>query len=370
MLNIHHDVDTVARNLMLMGDIAASSPKAYRADRSCRQPVFGPNGCIGHMLDGVGLVLGTDLKSLGINRKLPNVIERGTLGRLLDRVHGDEGAITTYDGIVAARAAGNYSDAMAAKSSYTTVANTWSSSFRAAGLPAAGTYSAIPTGAAPDNTNAGSLALLLSNPGSGTDYLLTFGLLAGQQLNMVMLVDLLVAAGSISGTSNTTQTVSSTALTRNTSGVGVYMTFEITTALGATPANITVSYTNSASTSGQSTGAVAMLASGIAQRLTPVALGPQIALASGDLGVKAVASCILSASMTGSGVFALNLYKPLAWLPGIIANIYAEKPMASTIDGLVPLIASGSNIGCLTTYVYTNTTSTGLMNMMMRTAWG
>lgn len=365
----HVDIDNVAMNLMLMGEMAAKMPKAYRADPTCRQPVYGEHGVIGHMLDGEGLVINTDLKSLGITKKLPYVIERSPLGRLLDKFGDERGAITTYDGIVAARAGGNYSDAMAAKASYTTVANTWSSSFRSTGLPNAGTYTNIPTGAALDRTNAGALSLLLLNPTTGSDYLTTFGLQAGQQLNLVMLVDLLVAAGNILSTVTTAQTISSAALTRYTSGVGVYATLEITTANGSTASNVTLSYSNTVPTSGQSTGAQALLASGIAQRLNPVAFGPQIQLASGDIGVTAVASATLSASMT-AGVMALNLYKPLAWLPGIVANIYAEKPMASTIDGLVQLPQASSQLGCLTTYVFTNTTSTGLMTMTFRTCWG
>lgn len=364
----HYDVDTIARNLMLMGKIAATTPKAYSAG-GCRQPVVGPNGVIGHMLDGEGLFIDVDLKTLGITRKLPHVIERTPLARLLDRIGNEKGAITTYDGIVAARAAGNYSDAMGTKASYTTVANTWSSTFRATGLPTTGTYSNIPTGAIADRTNVGALSLLLANPSSGADYLLTFGLMAGQQLNCVLVVDLLVAADNILATANTSQTVSSTALTRYTDGVGVYMTFEVTTAIGTTASNLTVTYTNTGPTGSRSSGAQAMTTSMIVQRLMPASLGPQCALQSGDLGVTSVQSCQLSAIMT-QGKFALNLYKPLCWLPGIVANVYAEKPMASTIDGLVALPQASSQIGCLTTYVYTNTTSTGTMNMAFRTCWG
>lgn len=365
----HYDVDTIARNLMLMGDLAAKRPRAYRVDRSCRQPVFGPNGVIGHMVDGEGLIINTDLKDLGILKSLPNVIERSPLARLLDKLGDEHGAITKYDDIVAARAAGNMSDAITNKASYTTVANTWSSSFRTTGIPVAGTYTNIPTGAALDRTNVGALSLLLANPTTGIDYLLTFGMLAGQQLNCVQGVDLLVAAGNILATSAVSQTVSSAALTRYTTGVGVYMTFDVTTAIGTTASNLTATYTNSASTGSRSTGAQAMTVSTIAQRLMPAVFGPQMQLASGDLGVQSVQSVILSAAMS-AGVMALNLYKPLFWLPGIVANIYCEKPMASTIDGLVALPQATSQIGCLTTYVYANTTTTGLMTMTMRTAWG
>lgn len=365
----HRDVDTIARNLMLMGEMAATMPKAYRAG-GCRQPVYGPGGLpIGHMLDGEGLFIDVDLKDIGITKKLPHVIERSPLARLLDKLGNEKGAILNYDGIVAARAAGNYSDAMTQKASYTTVANTWSAPFQAGGLPVAGTYTNIAAGAVMDRTNSGALSLLLANPTSGTDFLLTFGMLAGQQLNCVMVVDLLVAAGNILATVNTTQTVNSAALTRNTDAVGVYMTFDVTTAIGTTASNLSVTYTNSASVGSRSSGAQAMTVSMIAQRLLPVAFGPQCQLQSGDVGVKSVESVIHSAAMT-LGKYCLNIYKPLCWLPGIVANIYGEKPMASTIDGLVQLPTASSSIGCITTYVFTNTTSTGLMTSTLRTAWG
>lgn len=353
---------------MLMGEIAHNTPKAYAAG-GCRQPVIGPNGCIGHMLDGEGLYIDTDLKDLGITKNLPHVYERSLTARLLDKLGDEKGAITTYDGIVLARGAGNYSDAMATKASYTTVANTWSSGFRATGTPSAGTYTSIPGGDDLDRTNNGALSLLLANPTSGTDYLLTFGLLAGQQLNCVMVVDLLLGAGGISATTTSPQTINSVPLNRYTSGVGVYFTFEVTTAIGTTASNITVSYTNTTPSSGRTTGAQAMTVSMIAQRLLPVAYGPQCQLQAGDVGVTSVETVTHSAAMS-AGVYALNIYKPLCWLPGIVANIYGEKPMASTVDGLVTLPTAAGEIGCLTTYNYTNTTSTGVVQMSYRTCWG
>lgn len=366
----HYDVDTIAQNLALMASWAKNGPDAYRVDASCKTPVIGPNGIIGYMLDGVGLALNTDLKDLGIHKPLPNVIERTPLARFLDKIGDERGAITTYDGIVAARAAGSMSDCIASKTSYTTVANVWSSAFRAAGVPAAGTYTNIPSGAALDATNAGSLALLLAPPTSGNkDYLLTFGFQAGQQINCILLVDILVAAGNILATVNTSQTVSSTALTRYTGGVGVYMTFDVTTAIGTTASNLTVTYTNSAGTGSRSSGAQAMTTSAIAQRLQPNTTSPYCPLQSGDAGVQSVQSVQLSAAMS-AGVMALNLFKPLVMMPGIAANIYAERPMSSTLDGLVELQNVSLVLGCLAPYIFTNTTSTGTLNMKLGTCWG
>jgi hypothetical protein len=221
-----------------------------------------------------------------------------------------------------------------------------------------------------DKTNVGALSLGLTNPTSGTDYLLTFGMVSAQQINMVMLVDLLVCAGNISATSAVAQTITSVALTRYTTGAGVNMTFEVTTQLGASASSITVSYTNQAGTAGQSTGAIAMTTSCIVQRLQPAAIGPMITLQSGDSGVRAVATVTLSATMA-AGVFALNIYKPLLFMPGVVANVYAERDTTTTIDGLMQLpVDSTPNIGCLAAYLLPNTTTTGVKTQTIRTCWG
>jgi hypothetical protein len=370
------DVDAIARNLATLGLQAANLPPAFMG-AGIKEPVFAPAGIglsspgvIGHVLDGKGLYVDFDLKKLGINKPIPHVYERTPFMRLKELLLDDAAAITTYDGIIAARGAGNYYDPLWGKISYTTVANTWSSLYRATGTPGAGTYSATP-GAKKDATDAAALSLGVPAPGSNTQYLISFGAQAAQQINWFQLVDLLVCVGTISVTSTSAQTVSSAALTRYTTGAGVYMTFEVTTALGSTAGNITVSYTNQANTSGQSSGAQAMTTSAIVQRLLPITIGYACPLASGDYGVRAVASTTMSAA-NSAGVIALNIFKPLAFLPGLSANVYGEKDTSITVDGLVPLpLDSGSNqVGCLALYALTNTTSTGICNIGLRTVQG
>jgi hypothetical protein len=365
-----HDVDDLARNLAAWAAMGARMPPAYER-HGIREPLVSQDGThLGHVLDGKGIYLDCDLKDLGIKGRIPHVYERSLTNRILDKLGREDGAITSYDNIIAQRAGGFGNDVMVAKSSYVTVASNWSTSFRAGGSPVAGTYSNIPGGAAPDNTNVGALSLGLSNPtGGNSKYMLVLGSMATQQLNMVMLVDLLVAAGNIVATSNSPQTVNSTALTRYTTGAGVYMTFDVTTVQGATAQNITVSYTNQASASGQSTGAVAMTASAIVQRLQPAALGQFIGLASGDTGVQSVQTVTFSAANT-QGAVALNLYKPVIWMPGLTAAVYGENDTTTTIDGLFQLATASGVLGCLTVYVFCSTTSTGLHTMTLRTVAG
>jgi hypothetical protein len=369
----HFDVDTLARNIAMIAEQGRRLPPAFMG-AGISEPVCGPDGeMIGRVLDGKGLYLNHDLKDLGITKKIPFVYERSRTQRLLDKIEDTRGAITTYDGIIQARAGGKADDVAFSKgASITTVANTWFSTFRMSGLPAAGTYTNIPTGAVADRTNAGALSLGLSNPtGGDKKYLLTLGFTSSSALQMMTLVDLLVACGNIVATSNAAQTVSSAALTRYTSGAGVYATFEVTTAIGTTASNINLSsYTNQAGTAAQSSPAQAMTTSAIVQRLMPATLNSiQLPLASGDYGIQAVSTVTLSAAMS-AGVMALNLFKPLVWLPGIAANIYMERDTSVQISSLVELVVGSSTIGCLTAYCMANTTSSGTIAGFIRTCAG
>lgn len=291
---------------------------------------------------------------------------------------GMELAIASRNDIIAARAAGRGDDRLYVKSSVTTVANNWSTTYRSAGLPSAGTYTNIPGGAAHNQSSAG--ALRLESPGASYEkYLLSLGVNFLTGTNIVMLIDLLVAAANISTTSIVSQTINSTAQTRTYDptgsaalGVGVMMTFDITAALSTTASNLTVnSYTNSAGTAAQTTAAQALLVSGIVQRLTPVGQGPIVTLAAGDYGVRSVETLILSASMTGTGTLALNLYYPLVIIPTLAVTSFVERDITNTIDGLRYLDKDGSNnIACLTTFVLASTTSTGLQSYALKSVAG
>lgn len=373
------DVDILATTLARMGAAARAMPPSWASDGD-RFDACGPGGeRIGDIYPGEGLALGVDLASLGITRPIPNVFERSAVLRLGDRVRrlatrllGDErGAIATYDGIIAGRAGGLDDDVMFFKNSYASASLAWSSSFRGAGMPTVGTYTAIPTGASLNRTNVGALNLGMIDPtGGNSKYLLSLGWTSAANVNMCLLVDLLVGCGSISANVATAQTVSSAALTRYTTGVGVQATFEITTALGATPANISFSYTNQAGTSGQTSSSQAMSPSGIVQRLQPSLQVPLVPLGSGDTGIRAVASVTLSAAM-GSGVIALNLYKPLVMVPGVAASVFIAPDLATQIDGLKQLTVDGGGVlGCLALFVLPNSTTTGDTGGFLKTVAG
>lgn len=372
-----YDVDQLARNLASMALQASMMPPAF-ASHGISEPIIAPRAPVGasrhsrlgRILDGKGIYLDADLKDFGIHKPIPHVYERTPLRRIFDVVGDEVGAITTYDGIIAARGAGNYYDPLWGKLSTTTVANQWTSLYRTAGTPAAGAYTTTP-GATKDSTDAGSLLLGFPAPGSNSAYLLSIGMMAAQQINWLAVCDLLCAVGSIIVTSASSQTVSSAALTRYTTGAGVWMSFEVTTALGTGAASITATYTNQAGTGSRSTGTQLMTPSAIVQRMVPITIGLPTQLQSGDSGVRAVASTIMSATMT-AGAVALNLFKPLAFIPGLVANVYGEKDTTITIDSLVPLVVDSgtSNCGCPVAYVMPNTTSTGIMSLVLRGVYG
>ena len=367
-----YDVDIAADNLAHMARIAHQMPPAWDGARIAHYCGMPAGDQIGLMLPGRGLKLTCDLKDIGITKPIPYVYEDTPTRHLLDLLQSERGAITTYDGIIAARCGGNGQDVTYMKPSTTTVAAAWHAlSSVASGIPGAMTYTNIPGGAAHVNTNAGAWSLGMNNPGgSNKKYLLTLGWSAVQQINLMMLVDLLVAAGNISCNSGSSPyTINTTALTRYTTGAGVMLTFEVTTALSATADNIDVSaYTNQAGTGSRATGAIALTTNAIAGRLLPIATGPMVALQSGDYGVRSVETITMSGANTG--VLALNLYYPLAFCPGVGANVYAERDSAVQIDGITELVTASGVLGCLTTYILPNTTSTGIVNMFLRTCEG
>lgn len=269
---------------------------------------------------------------------------------------------------MASRAGGKADDFIGFKASHTTVANTWSAFARDAGVPGALTYSNIP-GAVMNRANAG--AWPLTNPvNPDKKYLLNMGVNHATGTNIALLVDLLVTAGNISANLNTSQAINTPALTRYTDGVGVMMTLEVTTAVGSTASNVTITYTDNAGNTGNSTGAIAMTASAIASRLQPVAAGPFITLAAGDLGVRSVQTVQFSAAM-GAGVCALHLYKPLIFVPTLLTTAFVEKSSPSMMSSLLELpVGTDNQLGCLTFFVLTSTTSTGLQTYDIRTVAG
>ena len=284
-------------------------------------------------------------------------------------------AVSSWDAVTSARSTGKYWDYMGTKASQTTVANQWSSFFRTAGNPAAGSYNAIPGPAAPNSDTVGAWPIPITLGGTEDLYLVNFGQNHATGTNITLVVDLLQAAGSISATIVTSQTVNTTALTRWTGGSGVQMTLEVVTALGTATGipNVTINYTDQSGTAASSTGAVTIGATSlVAGRIFPLQDGPQVRLASGDFGVRSVEQVTFSASSAGAGAAAaLLMYKPLLLVPTLATTSFVERSTPAQVGGIKQLTSvSGGTKPCLTFLVLTSTTSTGVQTYLMETVYG
>src|SRR6185312_9676722 len=107
------------------------------------------------------------------------------------------GAITSWDSIVTARGANRFWDFIGTKASQTTVANRWSSFARSGGMPGAMSYSNIPGPAALDSATTGAWPLPMSLGATDSLYLTNFACNHATGTNIVLAVDLLMAAGNI-----------------------------------------------------------------------------------------------------------------------------------------------------------------------------
>lgn len=366
-----YDVDQVAKSLIGWSSFARSMPPSWDGCRDVL-PLLAPDGAfIGRLLPGRGLFIEESLKSLGIHRTLPAVFERSLFERIYAKLLNERGSIASHANLINAYNT-NRPHFMHVSKTFTHTINKWHSLFESAsGYPGTGgTYSNIPGGSAMDRASTGAWSSQLINPVSGTKKYVT-SLMWGMQISSgaigaLLLADLLVAAGNITLNSNVAQTINTTALTRYTGGEGVMMILVITSAAGATAQNLTVNkYHNQAGTANQTTAAIAMTASAVANRLEPETIGPFIQLADGDYGVQSVEELTFSAANTGTA--ALHLFKPLAMVGAVYGSgtqqtMHFEKVLSASIEAALEVHTASSVLGCLTAYDFAM--SAGGLNVM------
>lgn len=176
--------------------------------------------------------------------------------------------------------------------------------FWAGNMPVAG---AQPSTAAA-TTSASTGAVPFTN--GGANRLTLNSAFIGGNPGVFILCDRLSHQGGLSGTVTTAQTTNlpTAALTRYTDGVGVMMGLTQYVTIGATGASVQASYTNSSGTSGRTTPLCTFGGSGFREAGRLILLP----LASGDVGVRAVASVTVSATTGTAGNFGVTLFKPLA----------------------------------------------------------
>lgn len=255
-------------------------------------------------------------------------------------------AVTTLDGLTAALTNGETISFL--KSSATAEgAGTWHSLWAVSGYPGAGAAQGTLNGAVPTDATAGSFPF--TNAVGGSNYL-GYISASGATAGTLILYDRLWHNSTLNGTLTTAQNITFPGLTRYTNGTGVEVWLEIYSAWGATAATVTVSYTDQDGNAGAS-GTIAYPTG------TP-SVGQMIpmTLASGDSGVRAVASATLSVSTGTAGNAGLTMMKRIVTIPIQTLNVAAIGNAFST--GLREII----NDACLAFQVQCSTTSTGIIS--------
>jgi hypothetical protein len=170
---------------------------------------------------------------------------------------------------------------------------------------------------------------------------------------VLMLVDLLGFYPVTSVTTTGAQTLNNTVtLPRYTDGAGVQAFITPSTVMGAATPNISIGYTNSASTAGRATPATLPIGN-TAAAVTSVVysgtgagkFGPFIPLQAGDAGIKSVQSINLSVSYV-SGVLNLVLCKPLMTLPITTLGVTAERDLVNQFASM-PKVYDGACLAWL-----------------------
>lgn len=230
-----------------------------------------------------------------------------------------------------------------------TVAGRPASLWQYDGSPSGG---AAPTSvAAPSNATTG--ALPFTSAGGSRESWLTQSWATGLVGGTLILYDRLLHIGGLSGTVTTDQTVGGT-LTRSTAGAGNFAFAEIYTLVGTTGTTITMSYTDQDGNSGATSTAVSFGATNFRE----VSRAILLPLASGDTGIRQVASVKLAATTGTAGNFGLVVGNVLAYMGVGASGAPGWRDFITGLPG-IPKIPAGACLSLL--WVPLSTTAPELM---------
>lgn len=224
--------------------------------------------------------------------------------------------------------------------------------WRATGYPAQ--PSAPGAAATCDDSTSGAQSFV--NPGGGRTMYLGQAEANATIAESIRVFDRVVHMGGLSGTSVASQSVSTPALPSRaqSNGSDVRWFVECYTDLGATPATLTVTYTDQGGTSGNTTtvSIPATLRAGTLLEIFP---------SGGDTSIRSIESVQLSGSTGTAGNFGITgaREKIGARLSSLVAGIAASK---SGYDMGLPIVA---NDECLWLVVNCTTTSTGVVDVSL-----
>jgi len=317
-------------------------------------PILYGDVTLGVVWPGLGVQLDVPLRSLGISRTIPHVIERSLWDRCLDTL-GDPrmaaglaaacvgaavlsdaplsaplfaGTLTTFNSIVSAIGAGRSDVVLCSYDplliAFNSAAGQWAFPY-ALFRPGAFTFSSGLSATAPGYATAGALNGYAQAPSSGQTQILQ----AVHELNrtavnisrpaMFLFVDVLYECGGIVMSTTNTQTLGTAAITRYTNGIGVFMLAIGTVVSNDTTASATVTYTNSEGTGSHSATVAHNGNAGQGQYIAkpPFRAWPFVDMQAGDVGVRSIESVAWS-NATGTGEMAMMLVKP-------VGTVYAKQ---------------------------------------------
>lgn len=256
-------------------------------------------------------------------------------------------AVSTLDGLVAALTAG---ESLAfSKSAFTSEgAGTFHSLWAVPGYPGAGAAAGSVNGVIPTDATAG--AFPFTNAAGALNNYLGYISAASATACTLILYDRLWHNSALVGNVTTTQTFTQPALTRYTTGVGVELWGEIYSAIGATGATLTCTYTDQDGNTGNAATYVHPANAEAVGQMFP------FVLASGDSGVRLVADADWSVSTGTAGNFGLTLMKRLLTIPLQTANV------ASVYDAFSSGLREIQDDACLAFMVQCSTTAQGAIN--------
>jgi hypothetical protein len=260
---------------------------------------------------------------------------------------------SSYDDLIAEMTAGKYHRADWFKNANlgTGVANSWASMWVYPGWPPAGFY--FGTALEGTLTNDSSLGAILHGGNKSPDtkhitFVSGMATAATAIMGNLLIYDRLLYYPTISASSTSPQSLTNpSAITRYTNGKGVQAWLEVTTAFGSGTGTFTMDYTSDEGSGNALGRATITAASSIIGRIPHVIQGqantigtPFLPLAAGTSGVKSVQSVEFTAAHA-SGVCALVLGYPLAWIPLTQASVLSERELAMQINSL-PRVYDGA----------------------------
>jgi hypothetical protein len=223
-----------------------------------------------------------------------------------------------------------FKDSRVAAAAGVTVAGRYTSLWEYNGQPSHG---AAPGAVAiPDNTTNGGLKQ--TDPGGGRQKWLLGATATSSIAGTLIIYDRLLHISGLSGTVTTAQTVGGT-LTRytGTESVGNQIWVEIYTQIGATSTTITANYTDQDGNAGITSQSTAIGNTGLREVQRMI----QIPLASGDTGVRAVASVTVAATTGTAGNFGVNIMRPLAYIPISLLGAGSVRDFISGLPSIIEI---------------------------------